>query len=148
LIFNIECIVSVLKIRLDLWLKSFVLSFFPIKLKIKILALLSKWVYSVWVWFYPKSVIFYGFFIFKIILTQLPNPTHFFGFFGVGFPGWPNSCTPTYKEKCACFLFSKLLKHMQAKLDIKLRENSLRILLNGQIELNDGYHYLPHKVAH
>jgi hypothetical protein len=48
--------------------------------KNKMLALLGKWVYWVWVWFYPKPGIFYGFFIFKTLLTQLPNPTHFFEF--------------------------------------------------------------------
>jgi len=52
------------------------------EIKIKMLGLLGKWVYWVCVWFYTKPVIFYGFFIFKTIFTQLPNPTHFFGFSG------------------------------------------------------------------
>ena len=30
-----KCILSILKIRLDLWPKSFVFSFFPMKIKIK-----------------------------------------------------------------------------------------------------------------
>jgi len=58
---------------------------------------LGKWVFWVWVWFYPKPIYFHGFSIFRNITTQLPNPTHFFGFFGgvwPGFLGWPNPWTP------------------------------------------------------
>jgi len=49
------------------------------KMKIKIWTLLGKWVFWVWIWFYPKPVFFMGFSFFKTISTQSSNPTHFFG---------------------------------------------------------------------
>ena len=83
--------------------------FYPMKIKIKkILTLLGKWVFWVWVWFYPKPIYFFG----------------FFGWVWPGFLGWPNPWTPleagtdardAYREfcslpKCFCSLPSEMTK--------------------------------------
>jgi len=65
----------------------------------KILTLVGKWVFWVWVWFYPNPFIFMGFPFLKTIPTQLPNPTHFFGFFWMsltGFSGLTQPWTPLH----------------------------------------------------
>jgi len=69
--------------------------FYPMKIMIKILTLLGKWV---WVWFYSKPIYFYGFFIFRNHTHPITQPNPFFGFLGwvwPGFLGWPNPWTTT-----------------------------------------------------
>jgi len=74
---------QILNIRLDLWPKLLAFSFVSKKVKTKMRVLVDKWVYWVWVWFYPKSIIF--FMVFNFLKPYPPNdPTQptLLNFFG------------------------------------------------------------------
>lgn len=88
-----ECLLSILKIKLDLWPKYFVFSF--IKIKVKILMLLGKWIYYVVL---PKT--YYFLWVFHFLKPYSPTypaqPTllGFFGWVWSGFSGYPTCVHP------------------------------------------------------
>jgi len=58
----------------------------------------------------PETLYFFEFFIFKIILTQLPNPTHIFWFFLDGFDYVDQTHVHPYPKTNITFEFAHLKK--------------------------------------